>query len=137
MAVQDQRNDGSQRSCRGRRGRGRRNNQNNGNNRRNNNRNNNCELLPELAPPPLAYNGKPDEQIRQKIEWRRGNSKLTEKLPIYDDTTTEDYIQTVRAFPNLRRDYVYLGEDGGATMAAQIFIKCLQGSALNSFCLKL
>ena len=36
-------------------------------------------------------------------------------------------------FLNLKQDYIYLGEDGGAATAAQVFRKCLQGSALNSF----
>ena len=133
MTGQDQKNNGGQRGYRNRRGRGRRNNQNNGNNQRNRNRNNNGEVLPELAPPPLVYNAKPDKQIRQKIEWRRANTKSCEKLPIYDDTTAKDYIRTVRAFLNLKRDYVYLGQDTGAAIAAQVFRKCLQGSALNSF----
>lgn len=38
-----------------------------------------------------------------------------EKLLIYDDTTAEDYIQTVRSFLNLKQDYEYLGEDGITT----------------------
>ena len=138
---------------------GYRNNRNNGNNYRNNrnyqgngrsnfNRNSNFQSNSNrnnrsnrsqtrdflLTPkPPLSYEAKKDKQKRAKIKWNAVNLNFEAELPIYDDTTMEDYLRTVREFYSLTGTHQHLTNDASVDGTTAIFQQALRGQASMSF----
>ena len=60
--------------------------------------------MPEMTPPPMSYNLKPDKQIRAKVSWKIGKTEEEEKLPVYDDTSNEDLLRTENSYQILASD---------------------------------
>ena len=121
---------------RGNGGRGNRNNgggRGRGNKKFHHNKSSKAEQLPEMAPPPLTYNVRPDKQTRIKVCWKIGKTEEEEKLPVYDDTNNEDYLRTLIEFCSLLDDYEELKEDGKASVITRMYKKILKSSAKISF----
>ena len=84
----------------------------------------------------MTYDTTPDKQNRIKIEWNRGrtaNARTeSEKVAVYDDTTKEDYLQTLAEYKEILINYLYLQQDDKTTTACRSFKGCFKGTAKNS-----
>ena len=101
---------------------------------RNRNQNSNkIKALPEQAPPPLTYFSKEDKKSRVKVTWKRRNAKEEEKLPVYDNTSLEDYIHTLTDFYSVLDENDALKEDAKVEKCVKIMRKYLKKSAKTSF----
>ena len=67
------------------------------------------------------------------MTWQIKNSKEEEKLRVYDDTSSEDYIRTLTDFDSVLDENETLKEDANAEKCVKIMRKRLKGSAKTSF----
>ena len=101
-----------------------------------NNRNNNTFRSPIFAltpKPPMTYESGRDKQKRQKIEWTIEDIYYRTELPIYDDTSMEDYLRIVREFYALVGERPQLTDNAIAAGTASIFRQALRGQASMTF----
>ena len=100
-----------------------------------NNRNNRSQTREFLLTPkrPLTYEVKPDKGKRVKIKWNAINLNFEAELPIYDDTSMEDYLRTIREFYSLTASHEYLRHNDYAAGTTAILKQSLRGQANMTF----
>ena len=102
----------------------------NRNNRSNRSQNREFLLTPK---PPLTYETKADKQKRAKLKWHALNMNFEAELPIYDDTSMEDYLRTVREFYSLTASHDHLQHNAYTAGATSMFKQALRGQANMTF----